>query len=229
MRIRRLPSGDTDYNPERLTVDDESRVGGGSSTRIVAAGVEPGQTELAAGEKLDDLTGVLDYQFSLYRLQPDVDPESKVVNRHPAPAPGAGAIRPTAPGELSVVSFNMESAMDAFDDPAKPDSPILTPTEVDVKMAKLTLAVADELQCPDVLLVEEIENAMVLTGDVDGERRRQPRGHRRPLDRAGDHVADRPGHHGRLLLPDHRGRRRHAGQAGRRPRLRRPRLLRRQP
>lgn len=169
MVLRRLPAGDVDYNTERLTVDDETRVGGGDNTRIVAGGDEPGQVALAAGDVLDDLIGVVDYQFSLFRLQPETDPELAVVSRQGPPAPGANAVRATAPGELSVVSFNMENAMDAFDDPSKADSPILSPAEVEVKMAKLTLAVHEELHCPDVILVQEIENATVLTGDADGE------------------------------------------------------------
>ncbi|HEX9992004.1 MAG TPA: lamin tail domain-containing protein, partial [Acidimicrobiales bacterium] len=169
MVLRRLTGDEVDYNTERLTVDDETRVGGGDNTRVVTAGSETGQVAVAAGDLLDDLTGVVDYQFSLFRLQPDTDPEASIVFRQGPPAPGANAVRATAPGELSVVTFNMENAMDAVDDPNKADSPILSAAEVEVKMSKLTLAVHDELKCPDVLLVEEIENATVLTGDAEGE------------------------------------------------------------
>lgn len=167
--VRHLGGQRVDYNPERLTVDDETRVGGGDDTRVVAAGADASQVDVAAGDLLADLTGVVDYQFSLFRLQPDVDPESVVTFQQGPPAPGANAVRPTEAGELSIVSFNVENTMDAFNDPDKADSPILSPEEVEVKMAKLTLAVHDELRCPDVILVQEVENATVLTGDADGE------------------------------------------------------------
>ncbi len=167
--VRDLPGDDVDYNPERLVVDDESRVGGGNNARIVAAGAESSQVRLSVGDTFSSLAGVVDYQFSLYRLQPASDPEATVAQRQGKPPVGSGGIRAPTSKELSIASLNMESFMDAVNDPNKADSPILTPAQVETKAAKLTIAVADELKCPDIVVAVEIENALVLTGDGDGQ------------------------------------------------------------
>lgn len=167
--LRDLPGDDVDYNPERLLVDDESRVGGGSSTRIVEAGVEPFQVAVAVGDTFSELTGVIDYQFSQYRLQPAVDPESLLASRQGKPGVGIDPVRTTKNSEVSIASFNVENFFDALDDPDKADSPILTAEEVEIKAAKLTIAIAEELRCPDILVLIEIEEALVINGDADGQ------------------------------------------------------------
>jgi uncharacterized protein len=166
--VRDLPGDGVDYNPERLLVDYESRVGSGSNTRIVEAGTEPFQVAVAVGNTLKELVGVVDYQFSQYRLQPAVDPESLLAFRQGKPGVGIDRVRATKNGEISIASFNVENFFDALDDPNKADSPILTAEEIDIKVTKLTLAIADELRCPDIIILIEIEEALVINGDADG-------------------------------------------------------------
>ena len=166
--VRDLPGDDVDYNPERLLVDDESRIGGGNNTRIVEDDAEPFQVAVAVGDTFTTLTGVIDYQFGQYRLQPDVDPESLLASRQGKPGVGIDPVRPTKNSEVSIASFNVENFFDAVDDPDKADSPILTAEEIEIKAAKLTLAIADELRCPDIIVLVEIEEALVINGDADG-------------------------------------------------------------
>ncbi len=166
--VRDLPGDDVDYNPERLLVDDESRIGGGNNARIVEAVAEPFQVAVAVGDAFTRLIGVIDYQFSQYRLQPDVDPESLLASRQDKPGVGIDPVRPPKDSEVSIASFNVENFFDAVDDPDKADSPILTAEEVEIKAAKLTLAIADELRCPDIIVLVEIEQALVINGDADG-------------------------------------------------------------
>lgn len=166
--LRDLLGDAVDYNPERIVVDDETRIGGGDDTRIVAAGSESVQTRVTVGDTFASITGVVDYRFGLYRVQPVSDPEAALTNRQGPPALGFSGIRTTGTDELSVVSFNFENFFDAVDDPNKADSPILTATEIERKAAKLTLAIADELKCPDIIVIAEIEEALVLNGDANG-------------------------------------------------------------
>jgi predicted extracellular nuclease len=166
--VRDLPGDDVDYNPERVLVDDESRIGGGNNTRIVEADAEPFQVAVAVGDAFTRLTGVIDYQFGQYRRQPDVDPESLLASRQGKPGVGIDRVRVTKNSEVSIASFNVENFFDAVDDPDKADSPILTAEEIEIKAAKLTLAIADELRCPDILVLVEIEEALVINGDADG-------------------------------------------------------------
>ena len=81
---------------------------------------------------------------------------------------GIDRVRATKNGEVSIASFNVENFFDALDDPDKADSPILTAEEIEIKAAKLTLAIADELRCPDIIVLVEIEEALVINGDADG-------------------------------------------------------------
>jgi uncharacterized protein len=166
--VRDLPGDDVDYNPERLLVDDESRIGGGNNTRIVEADGEPFQVAVAVGNTFTALTGVIEYQFGQYRLQPDVDPESLLASRQGKPGVGIDPVRATKNSEVSIASFNVENFFDAVDDPDKADSPILTADEIEIKAAKLTLAIADELRCPDIIVLVEIEEALVINGDAEG-------------------------------------------------------------
>jgi predicted extracellular nuclease len=166
--VRDLSGDDVDYNPERLLVDDESRIGGGNNTRIVAAGAEPFQVAVAVGDTFKELVGVVDYQFSQYRLQPAVDPESLLASRQGKPGVGIDPVRATKNGEVSIASFNVENFFDALDDPDKADNPILTAEEIDIKATKLTLAIVDELRCPDIIVLVEIKEALVINGDADG-------------------------------------------------------------
>ena len=166
--LRDLPDDAVDYNPERIVIDDETRVGGGDNTRIVTAGSESAQVRVTVGDTFASISGVVDYRFGLYRMQPLSDPEATLTSRQGPPAIGFSGIRATATDELSVVSFNFENFFDAVDDPNKADSPILTATEIERKAAKLTLAIADELKCPDIIVIAEIEEALVLNGDANG-------------------------------------------------------------
>jgi uncharacterized protein len=166
--VRDLPGDAVDYNPERLLVDDESRIGGGSSTRIVETGIEPFQVAVAVGDTFTGLTGVVDSRFGQYRLQPAADPESLLASRRGKPGVGIDPVRMATNGEVSIASFNMENFFDAGDDPDKADSPILTAEAIELKAAKLTLAIADELRCPDILVLIEIEAARVINGDANG-------------------------------------------------------------
>ncbi|MEM8535426.1 MAG: lamin tail domain-containing protein [Chloroflexota bacterium] len=166
--LRDLPGDAVDYNPERIVIDDETRVGGGDDTRIVTAGNESAQVRVTVGDTFASISGVLDYRFGLYRMQPLSDPEASLTSRQGPPTLGFSGIRATAADEVSVVSFNFENFFDAVDDPNKNDSPILTATEIERKAAKLTLAIADELKCPDIIVIAEIEEALVLNGDDNG-------------------------------------------------------------
>jgi predicted extracellular nuclease len=158
-----------DYNPERIMVDDESRLPGGtgSGTRIMSPQVQVRTGDAATG----DVVGVLDYQFSNYRVQP----ESDLVPLFPGaggPVSAPGAPEPE-PYEARVATFNVENLFDCVDAPGKDDD---HPTcdagdldELETKLAKLIQVFEDEMGAPELAIVEETENAEVLTGDAAGD------------------------------------------------------------
>jgi hypothetical protein len=130
--VRDLSSDGVDYNPERLLVDDESRVRDGSNTRIVEADAERFQVAVAVGDTFKELVDVVDYQYSQYRLQPAVDPELLLASRQGKPGVGIDRVRATKNGEVSIASFNVENFFGALNGPDKADSPILTAEEITI-------------------------------------------------------------------------------------------------
>ena len=130
-----------DYNPERILVDDAS-LGEPILTR--------------PGDRVRYLSGVVDYSFGNYKIQPgqhDLEPGSA------APASGRQGER----GDLTVTSFNLENLFDSVDEPGKADGDSnLSPAALAIKLAKLQLALEDELNLPEILVVQEIENTAVL-------------------------------------------------------------------
>jgi predicted extracellular nuclease/phosphatidylserine/phosphatidylglycerophosphate/cardiolipin synthase-like enzyme len=156
-------TADVDYNPERILIDDESRVGGGNNTRIVGA---DGQSLVNTGDRASSLTGVLEYGFSNYRVQPSVDPEA-AITRDPVPTPPASQLRPPAPDEFRVVSFNMENYFDGLPNPNQTQTAVPT-AEIMTKTLKVMQAISVELRLPDIIVLQEIEDAAVLNGDSNG-------------------------------------------------------------
>ena len=156
-------TADVDYNPERILIDDESRVGGGNSSRIVGA---DGQSLVNTGDRATSLTGVLEYGFSNYRVQPSVDPEAAITH-DPVPTPPASQLRPPAPDEFRVVSFNVENYFDGLPNPNQTQTAVPT-AEIMTKTLKVMQAISVELRLPDIIVLQEIEDAAVLNGDSNG-------------------------------------------------------------
>ncbi len=136
--------GLVDYNPERIAVDDESLAS--------AIQVRPGDT-------IASLVGVLDYTFSMYKIQPA---SATGVVAQPVPASPVST-RSGKLGNLTVATFNVENLFDLVDNPAKDDtSSTPTAAALETKLAKLSLAIQLELKLPAILVVQEVENTAIL-------------------------------------------------------------------
>jgi predicted extracellular nuclease len=141
--LRALWGGNVDYNPERIVVDD--------ATLDSAIEVRPGDT-------VRSLTGVVDYTFGMYKLQPTA------YDIHAAPLPtGPVSRRSGSRGDATITTFNVENLFDLVDNPEKDDaSSTPTAAELETKLTKLAMAVEDELELPAVLIVQEVENTAIL-------------------------------------------------------------------
>ena len=131
-----------DGNPERLRVDSSA---------------QPGSAILnvAAGQRISGVTGVLDFAFGSYAILPD--PGTDVVSGAQAatPVPVASAT------EFTVASANLERFFDEQDDPNH-DDVALTPDAVNLRLQKASLTVRHVLRSPDILGVVEVENLSIL-------------------------------------------------------------------
>ena len=131
-----------DGNPERLRVDSSA---------------QPGSAILnvAAGQRISGVTGVLDFAFGSYAILPD--PGTGVVTGAQAatPVPVASAT------EFTVASANLERFFDEQDDPNH-DDVALTPDAVNLRLQKASLTIRHVLRSPDILGVVEVENLSIL-------------------------------------------------------------------
>ncbi|HEX6230156.1 MAG TPA: hypothetical protein VF029_00410 [Actinomycetota bacterium] len=140
--IRSLGGGMVDYNPERIMVDDTSL-----SEPII---VHP-------GDRVRSLVGVVDYTFGNYKLQP-ADFEVEVHRLPKVPV----STRSGPNGTASITTFNVENLFDLVDEPTKDDEGSTpTPEELDVKLTKLALAIDQELELPEIMVLQEVENTAI--------------------------------------------------------------------
>ena len=132
-----------DGNPEVLRVETLAQTG--SSALNVTAKAE-----------IRDLTGVVHYAFGRYSILADVGTKSAVNN---AIKP---IVMPAPTGrQFSVAAANIETFVDDVDDPDIRED-VATPEAFQKRMGKVSMAVRDYLQLPDVFAVVEAENLNVL-------------------------------------------------------------------
>jgi predicted extracellular nuclease len=132
-----------DYNPERIMVDD--------SSLHEAINVQP-------GDRVRSLVGVVDYTFSMYKLQP----ASFDIKYHKLPDAPISS-RSGGGGNAVITSYNIENLFDLVENPDKDDASS-TPSseELEVQLSKLALAIELELELPEIIVVQEAENTEIL-------------------------------------------------------------------
>ncbi len=141
--IRNLGKDVVDYNPERIIVDDSSLD-------------EP--IQVMPGDLVREFTGVVDFTFGVYKLQPD----EYVLRRHKYPQMPVST-RTGCEINAVITTFNVENLFDLINNPDKDDaSSTPTPEELEVQLTKLAKAIIIELQLPEILVVQEVENTAIL-------------------------------------------------------------------
>lgn len=137
-----------DFNPELFTVDTDAIAGAGS------------ELDLAAGARIENLVGPLDYGFRRYTIMRDPTEAVTVT-----PGPTISAARAPLADELTVGSYNLERFFDTVNDPG--GDPVLTPTAFQKRLGKASAAIRDYLNLPDILGIVEIENLPTLQAVAD--------------------------------------------------------------
>ncbi len=141
--LRSLGANSVDYNPERILVDD--------SSLYEAIVVMP-------GDRVRSLVGVVDYTFGNYKLQP-ANFDVKTHNLPNLPA----STRSGPKGDTVITTFNVENLFDLVDNPDKADEGSTpTPEELETKLTKLAPAIQVELELPEIIVVQEVENTDIL-------------------------------------------------------------------
>lgn len=139
--IPRLPI--FDGNPEVIRVDTGEQTG--SSPLNVSAKAE-----------LKNVAGVMHYSFGKYTILTDAGAKPAVTNLiKPLPLPA------TTDRQFSIAAANIETFVDDVDDPDVKED-VATPEAFQKRVGKISVAVRDFLQMPDVFAVIEAENLNVL-------------------------------------------------------------------
>lgn len=135
-----------DANPENLRVDSDGQIGPSGPTRI----------DVAVGQTIDNLVGVLDYGFRAFTVLPDPTALPTVTG-----TPMLTAVRPALPHEFTVGTANLQRFFDTVNDAGISDV-ALTAAALETRLAKASLQIRQIMQTPDIVGVVEVENLSVL-------------------------------------------------------------------
>lgn len=138
-------------NQQRLLLDDGSRKQHPRPVPYPPPGLSENHT-VRIGDRVEALTGVLDYRFGHWRIQPEAPPEFSIRNPRPA-APDR------SPGNhLRVVSFNLENYFNGDGKGQGFPTPRGARTKTQFLSQSARLVNAVQQTDPDVLTVMELEN-----------------------------------------------------------------------
>ncbi|MCU1287776.1 MAG: putative extracellular nuclease [Acidobacteria bacterium] len=132
-----------DNNPERVRVESSAQLGAQA-------------LDVPAYAEIKNLTGVLHYAYRAYSILVDAGSKPAVSNLIKAKALPA----PTEQ-QFSVAGINLENFFDDEDDPGIKED-IVTSEGFEKRLKKISLAIRDYLQSPDVVGIIEAENLATL-------------------------------------------------------------------
>ena len=132
-----------DGNPEVLRIESAGQLGAQS-------------LEVTSFTQLNGLVGVMSFAYGRYAILPDVDNKPTVtgfVKATPLP--------PTTDKQFAIAGMNLENFFDDQDDPAIKED-IVTTQGFEIRLKKISMAVREILQTPDVVGTVEVENLAAL-------------------------------------------------------------------
>ena len=132
-----------DMNPEIIRIDTDEQIGGAP-------------LDVSSKSEIRDLTGVLHYAFGRYTILADASAKPVVAGSiKPIPMPAVGE------RQFSIAAANIETLVDDVDDPEVKEDVAATEA-FQKRLGKISIAVRELLNSPDILAVTEAENLNVL-------------------------------------------------------------------
>jgi predicted extracellular nuclease len=147
----------TDAAPDLIATDSDAGAGNPPIPYHDADG-SPTTVQADLFDGVTDLIGPMSYDFGNYRVvpQPGLAP---VVDRTPGPAYPYAELQPAAGDQLRIASFNVENFFPVGGDL---DGAAVTEEEYAAKKAAIVDAIANRLQRPDVVAVQEVYELAIL-------------------------------------------------------------------
>lgn len=132
-----------DHNPERLRIESAEQLG-----------AQP--IDVTSNAEIKNLTGVVHYGYRAYSILVDADNKPAISNLQKAVPLRAPEAR-----QFSIAATNLERFFDDEDDPSIKE-PLVSSEAFERRLKKVSLAVREYMQTPDVVAVVEMENLAVL-------------------------------------------------------------------
>ncbi|MEO7674429.1 MAG: hypothetical protein ABIU09_10190 [Pyrinomonadaceae bacterium] len=147
-----------DANPEVIRVDTDEQTASKppESGTTTGGNTNGGSLNVSAMIEVKGLAGLLHYSYGKYTLLTDPDNKptgSTSVKPNPLPVPTAR--------QLVIAGMNLENFFDDHDDPAIKED-IVTPEAFARRLQKISMAIRDFMQSPDVVGIIEAENLPAL-------------------------------------------------------------------
>jgi|CXWK01.1.fsa_nt_gi predicted extracellular nuclease len=115
--------------------------------------------QVKTGDRITGLAGALTYNFDQFKIIFDTPDQLTV---EPAPRPELPGLPETGPEQIVVASINAENYFDTTRDTDEEGEPVLTDEELAARQAKLAHLVANALECPTLIGVQEVEHEALL-------------------------------------------------------------------
>jgi predicted extracellular nuclease len=145
-----------DLGIQRVFQDDVT--GTGEVICIGDSGLYSLESEATVGDRLLNVSGVLEYGYGDYCVQL-MSPSTLVTST--INTDSTRSVYPAGQSVVTLATLNLHNMFDTVDDPATDDSVLGYPTYVR-RLQKNALLIHDVLGEPDLLAVEEVEHAAVL-------------------------------------------------------------------
>ncbi len=154
-----------DANPETLRIDSDEQLAA-QTTEIsdkekqnkfeLVLQTRAPTIEVTSFAEIKNLVGVMHYGYQKYTILPDADNKaamSGLIKSLPLPAPNER--------QFSLAGMNLENFFDDADDPSIKED-IVTSETFQNRMKKISMAIREYMQMPDVIGTVEVENLAVL-------------------------------------------------------------------
>jgi uncharacterized protein len=139
-----------DSNPDVIRVDCDEQI------PSLTQRMTPNTCEVAAGADVKDLVGVLHYAYGKYTLLTDVNNRFAI-----GPLPKSNPFPVPTERQFVVVGMNIENFFDDRDDPGIRED-VATTEAFNRRLRKISTAIRDFMQTPDVIGIMEAENLTTL-------------------------------------------------------------------
>lgn len=111
------------------------------------------------GDRIPSVGGPLTYHFEQFKIVTETNTNWKI---DAARVESRTAFAEPQPGQISIATFNMLNHFDDRDDTGSSVEPKRTPEQIGQKQQKIRAAIVDQLSCPTVIGVQEVEKAALL-------------------------------------------------------------------